>query len=96
MVYSFLSEHIYFVECYECVRILISDLAEADFNLTDIAAELADVLVHANDSARLNAINESVNELRVNTKPSLLDEKSLIKLVAVSLRLYNINSNLKT
>ena len=44
---------------------LLLEFATADFNLTALKVELQDVLVHANDSARLNAINESVNELRV-------------------------------
>ena len=44
---------------------LLLELAKAVFNLTALKIDLQDVLVHANDSARLNAINESVNELRV-------------------------------
>ncbi len=52
-------------ECDKCVVILIRALAEADFNITEVIGELENVLVHANDTARLNAINETVTELRV-------------------------------
>ena len=51
--------------CEECVEILLIELAGADFNLTALTEELANVLVHANDTARLNVINESVQDLRV-------------------------------